>query len=238
MVKRPLAAKLAKILKEIGKVEKSGRNEFHKYDYVTENDLVYAVRAKLADAGIFVFTSTEAQHVEIVKGADDKSWALTTVSTRHTFIDGESGDEFSVMSQGQGSDNGDKGGYKAMTGAMKYFLYKCFMIPTGDDPEADGKTDERGHSSGGVKSSAAVKTSSVPRDPEIAMREGFRGGRWKSIAVHFGKNKGTPLDSLGDEALLWYCDKWQPKPYNGKMSDADIALRAALDVAREEAFVL
>ncbi len=234
--KRPLAVKLAKILGEIGKVAKSGRNEFHKYDYVTENDLVYAVRTKLAEAGIFVFTSTEAQHVEIVKGSDEKSWALTTVSTRHTFIDGESGDEFSVCSQGQGSDNGDKGGYKAMTGAMKYFLYKCFMIPTGDDPESDGKTDERSQVS--QSSRAPVQTAQVPRDAEVDLRPQMEGGKWRQVKVHFGKNKGATLDSLGDAALHWYCEEWQPKPFQGKISPDDVRLRAALDVANVEVFGL
>ncbi len=233
--KRPLAVKLAKILGEIGKVAKSGRNEFHKYDYVTENDLVYAVRQKLAEAGVFVFSSVEAQHVEIVKESDDKSWALTTVTTRHTFIDGESGDEFSVCSQGQGADNGDKGGYKAITGAMKYFLYKCFMIPTGDDPEGDDKTDHRGAASTGTKSKAPVQT--AQRD-QFSMRENFTLGRWKKVKIHFGKNKGVALETLADLQLKWYCDEWQPKPYEGKLSDADLELRSALDVAREEAFVI
>ena len=32
---------------------------------------------------------------------------------------------------------GDKGLYKAITGANKYFLFKLFQIETGDDPERD-----------------------------------------------------------------------------------------------------
>jgi hypothetical protein len=44
---------------------------------------------------------------------------------------------------GEGQDAGDKGPYKAMTGAQKYALMKTFMIPTGDDPEADEDVDKR-----------------------------------------------------------------------------------------------
>ena len=44
---------------------------------------------------------------------------------------------------GAGDDGADKGLYKAYTGAVKYFLMKTFLIPTGDDPEADTKADER-----------------------------------------------------------------------------------------------
>lgn len=234
-----LAAKLARILGEVGKVPKSGHNAFHKYDYVTENDLVYAVRDKLAEAQIFVFTSTVAQRVEIIK-EEDKTWALTTVETEHTFTDGESGEWFTVRSQGQGADNGDKGGYKAITGAMKYFLYKCFMIPTGDDPEGDDKTDQRGATQTARKPATTTtkpaveekKTPEVPREVNTKLRDSFAGGAWAKVKIHFGKNKGRSLGEMENEdprSIQWYADDWFPKPYNGKISPDDEALRAALD---------
>lgn len=249
--KNLLASKLAKILGEIGKVEKTGHNAFHKYDYVTENDLVYAVRDKLSAAGIFVFTSTESQTHEVIESTNDrgdiKKSILTTVTTLHTFIDGESGDTFSVKSQGQGSDNGDKGGYKAITGAMKYFLYKCFMIPTGDDPEGDEKTDAR-HAAGPASSSKTSApagatqtrtedkkpTGEVPRDIPASVKDKFRDNKWTTVKIHFGKQKGTPLGKLETESLTWWIQNWQPKPFKDKLDPTDVDLRAALDVADEE----
>jgi len=38
---------------------------------------------------------------------------------------------------GQGADKGDKGVYKAITGAKKYFIANLFLIPTDDDPEGN-----------------------------------------------------------------------------------------------------
>ena len=38
---------------------------------------------------------------------------------------------------GEGIDKGDKAGYKAYTGALKYFLADTFMVATGDDPESE-----------------------------------------------------------------------------------------------------
>jgi hypothetical protein len=38
---------------------------------------------------------------------------------------------------GEGIDKGDKAGYKAYTGALKYFLADKFMVATGDDPEKE-----------------------------------------------------------------------------------------------------
>lgn len=245
-LKSVLVTKLANILGEIGKVPKSGRNTFHNYDYVTENDLVYAVRDKLSAAGIFVFTSVESQSHEVFKdtGRDgqEKTSLLTTVTTKHTFVDGETGEQFSVLSQGQGSDVGDKGGYKAITGAMKYFLYKCFMIPTGDDPEADDKTDKRQAEGSGQpqsRTSAQPRQSaapSVPRDQGVGsgLEDKYRNGAWQSLKIHFGTTyKGQTLGELSPSALSgWF--KWEPKPYNGKINPADLELRAALNVAHEE----
>ena len=44
--------------------------------------------------------------------------------------------------------------------------------------------------------------------------------------VPFGKNKGSRLGDLAKNSLDWYIKEYQPKPYNGKISDKDIALRA------------
>lgn len=246
-----LAAKLARIMGEVGKVEKNGRNEHFRYDYVTENDLVYAVRSKLAEAGVMVLESTVSQKVGQFKNAKDEPFFLTEVETEHTFVDGESGEWFTVKSQGQGSDNGDKGGYKAITGAMKYFIYKNFMIPTGDDPEADTKTDERGsarreqtqteqkpaQSSGGASRTQA-KTE-VPRDSKVTddMRKQFTGNLWQRVKIHFGKQDGKRLGELDAKSLEWWINDWQPKEYpagTGKISEENLLLRAALDVANDE----
>lgn len=245
-----LAIKLARILGEVGKVPKSGHNSFHNYDYVTENDLVYAVRAKLAEAGVFVFSSNESQHVEVCEDKDGKKFFLTTVTTKHTFVDGESGETFSVLSQGQGSDNGDKGGYKAMTGAMKYFLYKCFMIPTGDDPEQDTKTDERAAperkmSTASTPPKSSTTASEPRRDPEVprdekppvtdSMIAKYRDGKWASRVVHWGKNKGKKLGDLPAASVGWYAEDWNIQPYKGKWGADDLELLAACFAGVEEA---
>ena len=122
-----LASKLAKIMSEIGYVAKRGRNEFHKYDYATEADIVVAVRDKLAEHNVMLFPSaTEIR----------REGTLTTAIFEFAFVDGDTGATWSSLWAGTGEDKGDKGLYKAYTGALKYFLSKTFQIPTGDDPEA------------------------------------------------------------------------------------------------------
>jgi hypothetical protein len=129
-----LYAKLAEVTKEIGRVEKAGHNDFHNYDYVKEDDLVEAVRGKLADRNVALLSSA----LEVTKVG-----TLTTAHLRFTFVDGGSGETHDADWFGTGDDKGDKGLYKAYTGALKYFLMKTFLIPTGNDPDQDAKGDER-----------------------------------------------------------------------------------------------
>lgn len=60
---------------------------------------------------------------------------------------------------------------------------------------------------------------------------------WRSVQIHFGKNKGTTLGQLAPAALNWYMEKWEPREYpegSGKFSDVDLRLKAALNAAEVE----
>jgi hypothetical protein len=134
---RPLARKLATVLMDVHRVPKNGRNDFHGYDYVYESDLVDHIRTKLAEQGVALFPSVREHTVDELQDARNRTVYLTTVTLDVSLIDGESGDMMTTTWVGQGLDNGDKGYYKAYTGAIKYFLLKTFLISTGDDPEND-----------------------------------------------------------------------------------------------------
>jgi len=126
-----LYKKLLNISKEMGRLPKNGRNDFHKYDYVTEADALDKFRELCVKENIFVVPDTTS----INKEGD-----LTTVNVKYTVIDVETGDSVVLNVPGQGQDKGDKGVYKAATGSYKYFILKGFMVPTGDDPERDNNS--------------------------------------------------------------------------------------------------
>lgn len=134
-----LTKKLIRVMSKVSRVKKSGRNTFQNYDYVTEADILEEVRSSLIEENIFVFQSL-AHHY--------KQEDLTTTLVNYTFVDGDSGEERTVTSIGQGHDKQDKGVYKALTGASKYFLMKNFLMPTGDDPENDGASKSTVSSNG------------------------------------------------------------------------------------------
>jgi uncharacterized protein (DUF3820 family) len=48
-----------------------------------------------------------------------------------------------------------------------------------------------------------------------------------SLAVPFGKNKGTSLQDLPDADLDYWANKWEPKPWEktGKVGAKDLSLK-------------
>ncbi len=182
-----LVSKLAEVMAAVERVPKRGRNEFHKYDYATEADIVTEIRQELAK-----------RHVLLVPGIDgceripvgDKGSMLTHLSMTFTFLDGDSGEELTRHWMGAGSDKDDKGLYKAMTGGEKYFLLKTFLIPTGDDPELDTATN--GHS----KTAAPPALPSVARETAIAKSPAAAHGGERAASSDPPPTQVTRVDAI------------------------------------------
>jgi hypothetical protein len=207
--KQSLYVKLAAVMVEIGHVPKRGRNDFHKYDYVLEADLVDVVRGKLAERGVIIIPS-------VVSSSREEN--LTTVTVEFTFIDSETGETHKAQWQGTGEDKGDKGIYKAYTGAVKYFLMKAFLIPTGDDPEDDGESarakgaTKKADTSASTAKKPPSKESLIKRIEERWKEERELGGKrpvaeesldmsGKSVAelMELGKKVGARVRVLADK---------------------------------------
>lgn len=80
----------------------------------------------------------------------------------------------------------------------------------------------------------ASKVEPIGED-KAAIRKQFEGGKWKEVVIHFTTGyKGHSLGSL-DAKKLAYWVEWQPKAFGNKpISQDDVLLRAALDVAAVE----
>ena len=135
-----LVTKLSQVQFVVDRIKKRGRNDFHKYDYATEADIVQCVRKELASRHVMLVPSVQKWAIQELpsKAGKDRD-PLMILDMTFTFLDGDSNEQISKPWVGVGQDNGDKGCYKAMTGAEKYFLLKTFLIPTGDDPEREDK---------------------------------------------------------------------------------------------------
>jgi len=141
---RPLVEKLAEACDSVGGVEKKGRNEAQRYDYVKAADVAKAIRRELFKRGIVIIpdevecTTKQIQFFN-AKGEERRSNEVS-LKTAYTITDGK--ETLIMHGFGIAWDAGDKAIYKAKTGALKYFLRGLGLIPDEkDDPEADETID-------------------------------------------------------------------------------------------------
>jgi hypothetical protein len=138
-----IAAALHEVMSKVGYVQKTGRNSFHNYRYAGEADLLAVLRPAMVDAGLLLIPSV-VDHSPIDEHGNKDVVIEYTLAHR----DGDVWPH-KVRAIGTGNDKnkngvGDKGTYKALTGANKYLLFKLFQIETGDDPEKDGDEEQEG----------------------------------------------------------------------------------------------
>lgn len=128
--KSALRAELA----TIGVLEKKGTNDYDKYKYFSE------AQYKELFTGLFSKHGLEIGFSELsydLYEAAGKNCNGRLTKMEFYLYDTETGFYEATVITGEGADKGDKGGYKAFTGALKYFLADTFMVATGDDAEKD-----------------------------------------------------------------------------------------------------
>lgn len=131
------------VMKEVGYVQKTGKNEYQGYRYAGEADLLAAIRPAMVKVGLVLIPRMAS-----CSGPDANGITTVVVDYRVAHVSGEHLD-WTLTVAGQGGDKnskgvGDKGVYKALTGANKYALFKLFQIETGDDPESSEAPNEGG----------------------------------------------------------------------------------------------
>lgn len=137
--KASIFKKIAIVMDNVRRVKKSGWNDFHKYAYASEADIVDGIRPILAEAGLALWTTVVSESRDLrpmhnkYKPNDPPhmKW-FTKVGVKFIIGDAETGETLESVYYGEGEDEGDKGLYKAYTGAQKYFLTKTFLISSGD----------------------------------------------------------------------------------------------------------
>lgn len=183
-----LSSKLLKITAKAETVGKSGYNSHQNYSYSTEGDLHKTIKPLLADQGILLQWS-----VEDVQMLSDNTLALVRV--KYTLTDTETGESIECTSVGTGHDKQDKGIYKAMTGAHKYFIQKTFLLSSDDDPEKDSTTSNTKKSTTKLKSTSSFTKSQTKSTSQTSPNVSFGfSGKNTSKSTEFG-SKPTTSDS-------------------------------------------
>ena len=163
-----IAKKLVLIMGECSHVAKDGFNDYHKYKYASAAGVLEAINAALVKHKVASVVTPAILNSYDVTNAKGNIEHQVTVGCNILLIDSESGESMDLYGIGTGQDAGDKAVMKAETAAIKYAYLLSMAISTGDDPEADTKTDENSFAepqrNAAPKSSAVSNT--IPADDE------------------------------------------------------------------------
>ena len=123
-----------KVLKSRGVLKREGDNKFDKYKYFSEAQYKLLFTELFSDYGLEMKFNEESY--ESFEGSEKQANGRMARIT-FSLIDVDPGFSEESTITAEGIDKGDKAGYKAYTGALKYWLADTFMVATGDDPETE-----------------------------------------------------------------------------------------------------
>ena len=168
-----IAKKLVLIMGECSHVAKDGFNDYHKYKYASAAGVLEAINAALVKHKVASVVTPAILSSFDVTNAKGNIEHQVTVGCNILLIDSESGESMDLYGIGTGQDAGDKAVMKAETAAIKYAYLLSMAISTGDDPEADTKTDENSFAepqrTAVPKSAPAGNTTDSVMDEDVAV---------------------------------------------------------------------
>lgn len=135
-----LAAKLSAVAEAVGHQALDGTNAKLGYAYTSYAAFAAALRPALRAAGVGLTVSTA--RVESRDWQGERSMITQTdLVVELSFIDLETGAMLVISAPGTGRDTGDKGAWKALTGAVKYGLLRTFLASDHADHDPDADAD-------------------------------------------------------------------------------------------------
>jgi uncharacterized protein (DUF3820 family) len=194
-------------------------NSFHKNSYATLSAHISATKG--------IFAQYDLAIVQFPFG-DDKQVGVNTMVIHK---DGGYIQNYITLPVAEGVKGQDVG--SLVSYLRRYAIAGVANLATSDD---DGEADRQTHAqpmkqvnmNNFAKEQKAIeKAYEKINDAEI--KKPVSGNPDLSVVLHFGKNKGKTLGELPKNSLDWYIKEFQAKPYNGKLSPQDVALREALD---------
>ena len=123
---------LRKDLKERGILKREGSNDYDHYKYFSEAQYKELFTGLMADHGLEL-KFTELDYITFEGSEKQANGRMPRLE--FYLYDTETGFYETTVITGEAIDKGDKAGYKAYTGALKYYLANTFMVATGDNAE-------------------------------------------------------------------------------------------------------
>jgi hypothetical protein len=148
-----LYQKIARMIADAKRIPKRGTfrgetatgKEFT-YPYAFHSDVVDQSSELCGKYGVVVFQHPLIDKESFFRTAvGQKGWMLTRQLFKYVIVNADKPEEkIEQLVWGEASDGGDKGAYKASTGADKYFWFRLLQLPTGDDPDDESETRDKG----------------------------------------------------------------------------------------------
>jgi len=161
-----IAKAILSVMEKVTGVGKTGRNEFHRYDYSTKEDVLKVLQPAMVEAGLAC-----VPHITNWRNDDYGNFVVHfDMELMH-----KSGETHTVPWIGVAQDkdkqgrNGDKWANKAATAAEKYFLLKLFHIPVSEE---DADADANNASAGTQEGNAPTKAAKATPPPKAAPKGG------------------------------------------------------------------
>lgn len=140
-----LYRRMAAAMAQLKRLPKRGHNDRFNYDYVTDSDVLDAVRSALGEQGIGFFTDVVDINRDRALTTRSGEMPITELTVDAMFADSETGATVTVTWIGEAMDGQDKGVNKALTAAVKYGLLKTLLASTGEDDPDNTPEPNRGN---------------------------------------------------------------------------------------------
>lgn len=187
---------LRKDLKEKGILKKDKTNDFDHYNYFSE------AQYKALFTELFSAHGLELKFNEVEYGMfetqSEKQPNGRLPKLEFRLFDIETGFYEDTTITGEAIDKGDKAGYKAYTGALKYYLADTFMVATGDDPETESP-EAKGNKKGTPAGQDEKKAS--PKQVDI-LSKNYKGENLEKLLELNGVEKLEELTSKKASELI------------------------------------
>lgn len=206
-----LVGALAKAVLDITGVSLDARNDAQNYRFASDEAILSVTRKALASHGLaLVPVGIEVLACVPMPTTKGAPWIRTDILATYLLVH-TGGGWLRVQSAGSGHDGGDKGIYKALTGALKYAARGALLLPVGLDPEVPTEAER-----------PPAKPSKAQREAADTARRATHDPSWESARAAFAvacRDAGTSIDDVS----AWCEAHGRPRP-----SQMDAARRTAL----------
>lgn len=134
-------AAIANVMKDVGAVGKSDKNDFDNYKYRGIDAVMNALNPAMVKNKVFVTPTILESHREERPNQKGNVMVYSILTVKYTFYtDDGSSVECTVI--GEAMDRSDKSTNKAMSAAFKYACFQTFCIPTEEMIDSESETLE------------------------------------------------------------------------------------------------